>query len=332
MKWKSLAGIGIGVLFLYFALRGIDLKNVAAVLMHINPDYIVALVVTILVNMWLRAARWQYMLRRDHTIPTYRLFKIIMIGFMANNVLPARLGEFVRAHTLGSRERVSRTYAFASIVLERMLDAFAIVFIMVGIYALSMITGIALPAWVAKSGFILTIIMAIMAIGLVILRFKVTLVTTSIVRILSFFIKKESIHTKIKHIISSFFEGLGLIQTVGDVFIVGAYSLGVWGTIILMCELAIRSLGISGLPVYASSVTTFLLVLGVMIPGAPGFVGTIQLVMIKALDMFGVAQVEALSVSVVYHVAQFIPITLIGLIYYWSGHISFKHVADKQET
>ena len=69
-----------------------------------------------------RAIRWHYLLRHMKSIPAGRLYPVVVVGYMANNLLPIRLGEFVRSWHLGQREGVSKSAALATIIVERVLD------------------------------------------------------------------------------------------------------------------------------------------------------------------------------------------------------------------
>ena len=90
------------------------------------------MIASIFLRFWLTAIRWQVLLRPVKRVGIHRLFAITMIGFMANNVLPARLGEFVRAYALGRSEALPPSLPFATIVIERIFDGFTLLLFLVG--------------------------------------------------------------------------------------------------------------------------------------------------------------------------------------------------------
>src|SRR5262249_48798339 len=92
----------------------------------------VRVVVSVFLRFWLTAVRWQLLLRPVKRVGVHRLFGITMIGFMANNVLPARLGEFVRAYALGRSEALPPSLPFATIVIERIFDGFTLLLFLLG--------------------------------------------------------------------------------------------------------------------------------------------------------------------------------------------------------
>src|SRR5262249_26152989 len=97
---------------------------------------------SIVVRFWLTAVRWRILLGSTKRIGLHRLFGVTLIGFMANNVFPARIGEFVRAYALGRSESLAAPLAFATIVIERIFDGLTLLlFLGGGVFFLS------LPGW-----------------------------------------------------------------------------------------------------------------------------------------------------------------------------------------
>ena len=104
MRGKVWLGVAVSAVLLWVAVRGVSLDEVLQQLRQVHPAWLVPVIVSIFLRFWLTALRWQLLLRPVKRIGVHRLFAITMIGFMANNVLPARLGEFVRAYALGRSE------------------------------------------------------------------------------------------------------------------------------------------------------------------------------------------------------------------------------------
>ncbi len=86
-------------------------------------------------GIWVRTIRWQYLLRPVRRISARRLFPVVIIGLMANNLIPARAGELVRAYILGERERVSKAASLGTIAVDRLFDGLTLIPMLVVIAA-----------------------------------------------------------------------------------------------------------------------------------------------------------------------------------------------------
>ena len=129
---QGLARRGGERVLLWVAVRGVSLDEVLHQLRQVRPLWLVPVIASIFLRFWLTAIRWQLLLRPVKRVGIHRLFAITMIGFMANNVLPARLGEFVRAYALGRSEALPPSLPFATIVIERIFDGFTLLLFLVG--------------------------------------------------------------------------------------------------------------------------------------------------------------------------------------------------------
>ena len=132
MRGKVWLGLAVSAVLLWVATRGVSLEEVLHQLRQVRPWWLVPVLASIFVRFWLTAIRWQVLLDPVKRIGVHRLFAITMIGFMANNVLPARLGEFVRAYALGRSETLPPSLPFATIVIERIFDGFTLLLFLVG--------------------------------------------------------------------------------------------------------------------------------------------------------------------------------------------------------
>src|SRR3990172_3285673 len=126
MKKNLAFGIITSGIFLYLATRGVNLSEMWDSLKGANYWYVIPYSAFIILGMWVRAYRWRFMTDHIKKISLKSLFTSTMIGFMAINLLPARLGEVVRAYSLGSKEKISKSATFATIILERIFDLIAL--------------------------------------------------------------------------------------------------------------------------------------------------------------------------------------------------------------
>src|SRR5206468_3477438 len=117
--WQLALGTAVGIALVVYSLSGVDFHELSQALARANYWLLIPTCGLTLLAFYLRAVRWGVLLRTVKTINNGRLFSATMIGFAANNLLPARLGEFVRAWAIGRSERISRSAAFATVVVER---------------------------------------------------------------------------------------------------------------------------------------------------------------------------------------------------------------------
>src|SRR4051794_35963963 len=116
-------------LFLY----NVDLRGVVSQILHADVAWLLFALATMFVNLAVRAWRWQYLLEPLGRMPFGSAFRATAVGFAASSVLPARAGEVIRPYFLAREERISATGAFATIILERVLDTITVL-VLLGIY------------------------------------------------------------------------------------------------------------------------------------------------------------------------------------------------------
>ncbi len=121
-RWQFWLGLVISAVFLYFSLRGLKLDEVWGQVQTANYIWLIPGVAVYFVGVWARAWRWHYLLRPLKKIPTATMFPIVTIGYMGNNIYPARAGEVLRAAVLKQREGVPISASLATIIVERIFD------------------------------------------------------------------------------------------------------------------------------------------------------------------------------------------------------------------
>lgn len=318
---KLLISIFISVFFLYLALRNVDFTKIWEIIKNVNYYYIIILTIVMFISHGIRAVRWKYLIKPLKEVKVWTLFKIIMIAFMSNNILPFRMAEFVRAYVLGQKENISKTSSFATIVLERFFD-------LMGILIISGIFFIFAPVsdYLKSAGFVL-MILGICFIGFVIfLKYKHELIHKIINKLLVKFAKKHA--DKASEFIDNFIAGLEAFSNIGQVFIILFLSLGVWLFNLLgfyytslMFELNI--------PFWKNFFPFLTTIIGVMIPSAPGFVGTFHEACRYGLEKAGVSDNNiAVSYAILIHAIQYIEITVVGVYYLWQERISLFKINE----
>ncbi len=320
MSWKTIIGILISAAFLYLAVRKVDIHGLGEALRNADYIFIVPVVFLILFSVTMRSVRWRYLMRPVKEIGFRSLASATFIGLMANNVLPARLGEFVRAYAIGEKEKVSKSSAFATIVFERILDGFTMLFFLLIVL---IFYSISFPGWLRNASYFALAFYAAAIIFLVLLKLK----RERAIGIAEFLLRPvpARVQTPAIRILHAFIDGLAVMHNRRNTVIAALCSLLVWLPHVLIIHLVLLSFGVH-LTIPASFVLLVSLGIGVMIPSAPGFVGTIQYICVLGLALFDVSRELALSFSIVYHASVFMPVTVVGLIFLSIERLSFAEL------
>lgn len=324
MKRSSLlfwGGSGISLLLLVVLLRKIDFHSLAEALRRLDLRYLAAAILFTFLSYWLRAVRWRYLLIHERPVRLSSLYPAVIIGYMSNNLFPARLGEFIRAWVLAEREQMQAPAVFASLVIDRLFDGFSVMVMLAGVLlTLQLPPGMEQSAAVLRAGGITTLLFYSVVIALLLLL-KVRPVAT--LALLGKLLKPfpSSVAEKCIPLAGSFLGGLQVSRRSVDLLAVLISSLLIWLSATLPIYLVLIGFGIH-LPLTASFFIMVLLVFAVMVPAAPGYIGTYHLACYTGLAAFGLPDTESVSVALVIHGVGFFPVILAGLYHVWSQGVS----------
>ncbi|MDI6809247.1 MAG: lysylphosphatidylglycerol synthase transmembrane domain-containing protein [Candidatus Eisenbacteria bacterium] len=321
MKRKAYFGIAVSVLCLFLAFRKTQFGELRNAFSQAEYLYLIPAAACTLTSFYIRAYRWKFLMKPLKNARTMSLFSSTMIGFMANNLLPARLGEFVRAYAVGKKEKVSKTASFATIVIERVLDVFVLL-VLFGILILVM----PLPKELKVGGYFALVLnavsMLVLLAFLIFPRWTLSLATAA----------SRPLPGKLEHrvsrIVRSFGQGLEVFKRGKETFYSLMLSFVVWFFAGLAIYFSILSVEVN-LPPHATLLVLVVLSLGVMIPSSPAYVGPIQYFSVLGLSLFDVDKTRALAFSFLYHSTQFFPVTLLGLFYLWKENLSIREITAK---
>ena len=255
----------------------------------------------ILSTLWLslvflvRAYRWQLLLTPVASVPVSVFFSATLIGFMGNNILPLRAGELLRLYALARLGPVSMSHALATGTLDRVFDMLVV----------SLFLGLSLPLIPGLEGYTATnaLFLSLIVILLGSAWFLVRGDNPRWVR---------RVPQRIRPGVEEFLDSLQVLRS-GPLFLKTlAFSTTIWGGMVIYFWLLLYACALS-LPIEAALVVMLLLAVGVALPAAPGFVGVFQYAVVLALSFFSVPKEEALSFSIVSHLAVYVPVTLGGL-------------------
>ena len=330
--WKSAVGLSVSVLLLWWVFRGEDLGAIAAEVASADPGWLLAAVVVATSGFLLRAMRWKVLLTplRPRTGLRAR-FAATSIGFMANNLLPARVGEFARAWSLARLEKMRTSACLASLAVERLFDGVTVVGLLV--------VSLSLPGVRADSARAGELVEGAVTGFVVVLAFVVLAVTLALARPDLVRAAARPLATRLPgaagdralSILDGLIEGLGALRSPRLVVSAAAWSLVVWLWLSASFWFGFRAFGIDA--GYAEALfLNGITALAVALPSAPGFFGPFEAaVRVALVNVLGVPENPALAFAAGYHIATFIPVTVIGLWYLWRMGFSFREMGPARK-
>ena len=271
-KWKTWLGVAISVAAIAWAARGVEWSEVLPALADADP-WLLALVFVIspFVNILIRAFRWKVFLRPVARVSFAGAASATAIGLMANNVLPARVGEFVRAYALGRKERVPVATSFGGLFLERLFDGFAVVGLLYGLTWVH-----AFPDWVSTTvqvAFYIFLGALVFLVGLIVrpdmsVRFA---------RAVAGRLSGGRLEDPVERILATLLDGFRLLRNPVLVLVsllhAGSQLIALTG----LYWLGLIAFGvIDGVGWVGAFFINCVATLGVAVPSSPGFVGTFE--------------------------------------------------------
>ena len=333
LDWKAVVGIIVSVALLWWAFHDIDFREVIAEIRLADPWLYFLSIVLATLLFWLRAWRWGPLVKplAGATKFDSRL-RATMIGFMGNNVLPARIGEFARAYAFSRMEHASIVGAFGSLVLERLFDGIAVVTMLFAATLVPSFPDVTEIGGRDLSGLItgVTVLIGLLiaACFALILFPKKTVAAfeNSIARVLP-----KAFRRPIVDGLEALLASLGALRSPGIVALVGVQTIVLWLFNALGFYVALLAFGID-VPFSAAVFLQSAIALGVSVPSGPGFFGPWEIAAKAVLvGMFAVPENKALAFATAFHIGGFIPVTVIGLWFAYRLGISLKDV-EKSEA
>ncbi len=318
-------GLGISLLLLWFLFRNINFTELKAALRGANYLWLIPNAVLIFVTMYQRAFRWRYMLAPIKRVEFSKLLAATWIGFMANNVLPLRLGEFVRAYSLSSQDReITKSASLATIFVERMV--FDLVALLLIFGAVLYVSHLSLDQSM-KFGLNIAIAIALFGILVVlVLALKPNQAGRLLARYL--FFAPVTVREFIKNVVLKFSRGLEFLSNPRSVALVAAQTILIWLFMGFSNIFVFWAFGFK-LSLDASYVVLVVVSISILVPSSPGFVGVYHVGAVWSLMAYGVSKEDALSCALVLHAVQYIVVTVMGFYFLKKEHLSLKKLGDE---
>ena len=333
-------GIGVSVLLLVLFLVTVDLERMFDALADADYIFVLPGLALYLISVLFRTLRWQLLLRHMKPISLRRLYPVVVVGYMANNLLPMRLGELVRSYYLGEREGVSRTSALVTIFIERVLDALTLLFYIFVIALFFPLAGLAeafgdrfnMPWPLLVVAFSLPFIVTfgmLMLFAFYPVRTRAGIVT--LMRPVP-----SRFQEKLRHLIDMVLNGLVPLRSPGTLALLFLFSIPIWlfeaGLFFFigfsfdlnnvydnLGDLAVASVLVTSVANIVSS-----------IPAAPGGIGIFEIAARETLVWLPMASVEravAGGFAAVVHFILLVSMILLGQVFLWAGHISLRNLS-----
>ena len=324
-------GMVVSGVLIWWLFRDIDFAELVRVIKGANYLWLIPNIILIMFTMYQRAYRWRFMLAPIKHVKFPTLIAATCIGFMANNVLPLRLGEFVRAYSLSSQDReVSKSASLATIFVERMvfdLIALLVIFGAVLTYSVglrehineAMIFGTKLAILIALGGLLAMILLAL----------KANQISEFLSRYLFFLPQKAS--DFIKSVIVKFSEGLQFLRSFKTVVSISLQTLLIWILMGISNYFVFLAFGFE-LPIDASFVLLVVVSVSILTPSTPGYLGVYHGAVVISLAVYGmdydIDKVEMRACALVLHAAQYIVVTLMGFYFLKKEHLTLKDLEE----
>ncbi len=315
-KWQFWVGVLISVLFIWLAVRGLKLNDFWESVRKANYWWLLPGIAVYFVGVWVRAWRWHYLLGPIKKIPTATMFPITTIGYMGNNIYPARAGEVLRAVILKRKEGVSISASLATIIVERIFDGVVMLaFVFVNLPELTRLTN--------NSGLVGNINIAQVALwgtGIFLSALGVFLIAAmfphTAMKVGLWFIHflPERFHTRLIGLANRFLDGLASLRSPLNVLMVFFTSVIIWLLETGKYWFVMHAFDFN-VSFFALMLMNGIVNLATTIPSAPGYIGTFDAPGIAVLTAYGIDHATAAGYTLTLHVALWLPITALGAYY-----------------
>ena len=295
---RLVTGLAISAAFLAVTVSRVDLGETARALAGAAPAGILVALALVLVELTIRAERWRVLLQPSAPVPLRSAFAYLSIGYFANLLLPARLGDVARAYLAARSFGISTLVTLGTVVVERVSDT-AVILLVVLVTGLAVAPSSQVAGWAELIAVVAVISLAVaVAVGIGVLRSGLL---------------DHRFGRQVRSIVSRVAEGGAALRRPSGAALVLGLTVLPFG--VAVCTFGAIS-GALGLPL---DPVEWALVLGVLalstaIPAAPGSLGTYEFAGVTVLGILGIGPSQALAATVLIHVMALVPSALLGLV------------------
>lgn len=300
---KKISYFGLSLLALIYCFYQINLSSFLGHLASIDVAWFIPIILVNFFVIALKTLRWQVLVNPTKKVGFTVLYRLLIITFMLNNLLPVKLGEVARIHYLGKNANINRLTSTATVLASHLLDFLSFVF-----FAFIFIHLVTAPDWVYRG----IVASGVLSLGLYI------------------FFLVSSKQTLKKPFLILFQDGLKGLKSTRTTALALALSFLSWifqGVLLFMVH---QSFGV-GLPLMSLIMVLIAVNVVLAIPAAPGHMGTFEFVCVLTYQFLGLGASEALALGVTYHLVQVVPVVLVGgILLHWKPRMASFAVAEKE--
>ncbi len=296
---RALLGLAISAVAIALVVRQVDFEAAWAVLQNAAPVWVAACLACITVDVALRALRWRALLAPVARIPLPSVAASLLVGYLANNILPARLGELVRSHHLGDRTGVSRASVLGTVVVERIADTGVLVAIASAAIVVLSVRGIVASA----------VLLGLAATGLLVASLALALVAHRLPfadRVIAAIERRPAVARAAARLRG----GLAVAGRPRTMAAAIGWSVAAWAATIVAFAAAGQAIGVE-LTWGQAALLAAGVSLVTAIPAGPGYVGTFELAAVEIARAIGIAPDPAFALALLVH-AAILAITSVG--------------------
>lgn len=311
VNFQIWVGIAVTIIALAVTFWRVQWWQFLTTLRSVNVGFILIGVAFFTFNLGVRAIRWRLLLRPVLKTTLLDTFSYLMVGYVANNVLPLRIGELIRAYLLARQKGASSSALLATIVVERVFDILLLI-----VFAIALTVFMDVPpivqASVSSVGALAVLVLGVLLIG--------SFTTTDRLIRLQEVLEKHlpaPIVAKLFHLATTFITGLQSLKSARDVTAVVSLSVLAWTFVVCDAFVYLKAFHLD-LPWLAAMFTVMAVNLGTMVPSSPGAFGVAHFMFVLALGMWGVDREVALGFAVVRHGVTYLLTTGLGLLCLWT--------------
>ncbi len=318
-SWKLWLGMIVSAVCIGIALRGLDLQTFWVVVRRANYWWLIPGVAVYFGAVWARTWRWHYMLRHLVHVPLTRLFPIVVIGYMGNNVYPARAGEVLRSYVLRRKEGVPISASLATVVLERLFDGLVML----------LFVFVTLPFAPLPPGYTtLVTIFSIVFMGALAVFLALAMRPARVGQLYAWLVDRllpVNLRPRVHGLFDRFVEGLQSLRSPRELALIFLSSTLIWLTETTKYWFVMQAFPFE-VPFTVLMLMTAVVNLFTTLPSTPGYIGTFDVPGIAVLVAHGVTQAVATGYTLVLHVALWLPITALGALYMLIEHVGWRDI------
>ena len=337
---KYWIGLGISAVLLALFLLTVDVGGMVDALAGAEYAYVVPAAAMYLVSLLFRSMRWRVLLMHMKSVPVARLYPVVVVGYMANNLLPMRMGELVRTHFVGEREGVSKTAALMTIFVERTFDALTLLLFIAAAALFVPLGGLA-QGFEERSGLPWPLLAAGMTLPFL-GAFGALLVLAHLpdrgraAAAWALRLAPQGFGTRLLGLVEMLLHGLSPLRNPGTVARLLVLSVPIWLFEAALFYLVGLSFGMEELYGSAAEMATAMVLvtaianIGSSVPAAPGGLGLFELVARETLVLLPLGSVDralAGGFAALVHAVLILPMIVLGQALLWWHHVSLGALA-----